>query len=50
MILCLYALGDVEKIKSCFMAMLSIEIPGMANNDDDDLKLMNTMGESNPQD
>lgn len=50
LVLCLYALGDVEKIKQCFIAMLSIEIPGLTQNDDDDLKLLGSLGESSPQD
>lgn len=50
LILCLYALGDVEKIKQCFVAMIAIEIPGLAQNDEDDLKILNQIGDANPQD
>lgn len=29
LILCLYALGDIERMKACYVNMLNIEIPGL---------------------
>jgi hypothetical protein len=43
-------LGDIEKIKQCFIAMLGIEIPGLNSNDDDDIKILKSLGEVSPQD
>ena len=50
LILCLYALGDVEKIKQCFIAMLNIEIPGINIEDDDNMEVLNSLDNSSPQD
>jgi hypothetical protein len=30
--------------------MIAIEIPGLAQNDEDDLKILNQIGDTNPQD
>ena len=35
LLLCLYALGDIEKIKQCFVAMMAIEIPGTQGDEDE---------------
>ena len=50
LILCLYALGDVEKIKQCFIAMLNIEIPGINNDEDDNMEVLNSLDNNSPQD
>ena len=37
LMLCLYALGEPVKMKDCFIAMISIEIPGLSEEDEDEL-------------
>ena len=36
MIVCLYALGDVERMKACYVNMLNIEIPGLFQEEEEE--------------
>lgn len=37
LMLCLYALGDKIRMKDCFASMLSIEIPGFTEEEDEEM-------------
>ncbi len=44
LLLCLYALGDKNKLKECFSNMLYIEIPGLFDEEGDEIQAENDDG------
>jgi intraflagellar transport protein 88 len=36
LIICLYALGDTERMKACYVNMLNIEIPGLFEEEEEE--------------
>lgn len=37
LMLCLYALGDKDRMKDCFVSMLTIEIPGFTEEEEEEM-------------